>query len=130
MKVMELRSNDSGEYSELIEITAECDGQSASVAGTFFGSKPRIVKVDGRFVEAAPHGILLMLENHDRPGMVGHYGTLLGKHSINIASMSLSRNEQGGTALTILNLDSAPDEKLISLILSDPDILSAKVIKL
>ncbi|MEO6847218.1 MAG: phosphoglycerate dehydrogenase [Chthoniobacterales bacterium] len=130
IKVQETRSTDSGEYSELIELTAECDGQSASVAGTFFGSKPRIVKVNGCFVEAAPQGILLMLENLDRPGIVGHLGTVLGEHSINIASMSLSRNEQGGRALTMLNLDSAPDSKLIERLQSDTDIFSVKVIKL
>ncbi|MEO6052757.1 MAG: phosphoglycerate dehydrogenase, partial [Chthoniobacterales bacterium] len=130
IKVLETRSLDSGEYSELIELTAECDGQTSSVAGTFFGSKPRIVKVDGRFVEAAPHGILLMLENRDRPGIVGHLGTLLGEHNINIASMSLSRNEEGGKALTILNLDSAPDEELLKRLQADADIFSTKVIKL
>ena len=44
--------------------------------------------------------------------------------------MSLSRNEVGGQALTLLNLDSAPDEALLAKVTSDSDISSAKVIRL
>ena len=51
-----------------------------SVAGTFFGTTPRIVKINGRHVEAKPEGVLFLLENRDRPGIVGYVGTLMGKH--------------------------------------------------
>lgn len=128
LKVTETRGQDAGEFSELIEVTVEADGQSASVAGTFFGSKPRIVKVNGGFVEAAPSGVILLLENRDRPGIVGHVGTLLGEHKVNIASMSLSRNKAGGKALTLLNLDTLPGEELLARLLGDPDIFAARVI--
>ena len=76
-------------------------GKSVSVAGAFFGATPRIVSVNSRPVEARPHGVVLVLENTDRPGMVGRIGTLLGDHGVNIATMSLSRNQAGGTALTV-----------------------------
>ena len=49
------------------------------------------MKINGRHVEAKPEGVIFLLENRDRPGIVGHVGTLMGKHSVNIASMSLSR---------------------------------------
>ena len=84
-----------------------------SVGGAFFGATPRIVSVNSRPVEARPHGVILVLENTDRPGIVGRIGTLLGEHNVNIATMSLSRNQAGGTALTVLNLDNAPDEELL-----------------
>ena len=100
------------------------------MGGTLYGSKPRIVTVNGRFVEGVPSGIILLLENRDRPGIVGHLGTILGQNSVNIASMSLSRNEVGGQALTLLNLDSAPDEALLAKVTSDADISTAKVIRL
>jgi hypothetical protein len=44
--------------------------------------------------------------------------------------MSLSRTEQGGRALTILNLDSQPSAALIAQFTADPDIFSARVIAL
>jgi D-3-phosphoglycerate dehydrogenase len=81
-------------------------------------------------VEARPHGVILVLENTDRPGIVGRIGTLLGEHNVNIATMSLSRNQAGGTALTILNLDNPPDEKLLQEIRASGDIHSAQVIQL
>ena len=56
---------------------------------------------------------LVVVRNDDRPGMIGAYGTILGKHQVNIANMSLSRNEEGGTALTLLSLDSTPSPEVI-----------------
>jgi hypothetical protein len=44
--------------------------------------------------------------------------------------MSLSRNQEGGTALTVLNLDTLPDEKILTAIRASDDIHSAQVIEL
>ena len=80
------------------------------MAGTFFGAKPRIVQINGQHIEARPEGVLLLLENRDVPGIVGKIGSLLGERGVNIATMSLSREDAaGGKALTVINLDSAPD---------------------
>lgn len=130
LQISESRVSDGGEFTDLITVTAEDSAGTASVAGTFFGSKPRVVMVNGRFVEAKPKGVLLLLENKDRPGMVAHIGTLLAKHQVNIANMSLGRDQVGGTALTILNLDSTPDESVISELCEDPDIFSARILQL
>jgi D-3-phosphoglycerate dehydrogenase len=61
---------------------------------------------------------------------VGRIGTMLGDHGVNIATMSLSRNQAGGTALTVLNLDTAPDSELLEKIRGSEDIKSAQVIEL
>ncbi len=42
--------------------------------------------------------------------MIGYVGTLLGKDKVNIANMSLSRQEPGQTALMVINLDSEPSD--------------------
>lgn len=130
LQVVESRVSDSGEFTDLIEVTAGDSSQNSSVAGTFFGNKPRVVMVNGRHVEANPSGAVLLLENKDRPGIVGHIGTLLGKHKVNIASMSLGRDEAGGTALTVLNLDSPPDEAVMNELRGDADIVSARILRL
>jgi len=130
LEVIETRQSEAGEFTDLIEASIGQDGHSASVGGTLYGSKPRIVTVNGHFVEGVPSGTVLLLENRDRPGIVGHLGTLLGANKVNIAGMSLSRNEVGGQALTFLNLDSAPDEALLAQVTSDDDISSARVIRL
>jgi D-3-phosphoglycerate dehydrogenase len=130
LSVKETKMSRMGDFADLIEITSGCGNEIVSVAGTFFGNSPRIVQINGSFVEARPDGILLLMENRDRPGIVGQIGTLMGTHKVNIASMSLGRNEAGGRALTVLNLDSVPGEDLIKSMLSDPDIYSARTIRL
>jgi D-3-phosphoglycerate dehydrogenase len=42
--------------------------------------------------------------------MIGYVGTLLGTDRVNIANMSLSRQEPGQTALMVINLDSEPSD--------------------
>ena len=81
-------------------------------------------------MEIVPEGVLFILNNKDRPGIVGHLGTLMGRHNVNIASMSLSRDNAGGQALTVLNLDSVPPPALLSEIQSDADISNVRVVKL
>jgi len=130
LKVTETRLSALGDYSDLVELSADAEGKTVSVGGAFFGATPRIVSVNSRPVEARPHGVILVLENTDRPGIVGRIGTLLGEHSVNIATMSLSRNQAGGTALTVLNLDNAPDEELLQQIRASGDIHAAQVIQL
>lgn len=132
LKVDENRTASATDYTELIEVTARKGAEEFSLAATFFGSSnnPRIVRINGIPIEASPNGILFLMANKDRPGIVGWIGTILGKHKVNIAGMSLSRENQGGRALTVLNLDSVPDEKVLAEITSDPDIFWVKVARL
>src|SRR4029077_19893370 len=130
LKVSESRLSAPGDYTDMLEISAAGEGKTVSVGGAFFGITPRIISINRRPVEARPHGVVLVLENTDRPGMVGRVGTLLGGHGVNIATMSLSRNQAGGTALTVLNLDTVPSEQLLREIRSSEDIHSAQVIRL
>jgi D-3-phosphoglycerate dehydrogenase len=81
-------------------------------------------------VEIPVSGTLLLLNNKDRPGIVGHLGTLLAKYKVNIANMSLTRDTAGGLALTVLNLDSAPPQAVLDELQKDGDISNVKVVKL
>jgi D-3-phosphoglycerate dehydrogenase len=128
----EVKSSEPIDYAELINVRAAIEGQSASLSGTFYGSvnNPRIVRINDMPVEAVPNGVLFIMSNKDRPGIVGWIGTIMGKHGINIASMSLGRDKAGGQALTVLNLDSAPSDSVLAEIRKDKDILDVKVAKL
>jgi len=103
-----------------------------SAGGTFFGSpnNPRIVRLFSQSVEIPVTGTLLLLNNADKPGIVGHLGTLLAKHKVNIASMSLSRDAVGGLALTVLSLDSVPPQAVLDELQKDHDISNVKVVSL
>ena len=77
-----------------------------------------------------PCGYLLIIANSDETGIVGLLGTIIGKFGVNIASMSLSRNEVGGIALNVAGLDSALDDEAMKEILSVNAITQAKLLHL
>lgn len=133
LTVEEKRSNEPVTFNEWLHVQAfNGDEKVISAGGTFFGSpnNPRIVRLYSTPVEIPISGVMLLLTNKDRPGIVGHLGTLLAKHSVNIASMSLSRDICGGHAFTVLNLDSAPPAAVVAELENDPDIANVKVVNL
>lgn len=130
--VEEIKSNEETDFNEWLHVAALSGDKKISAGGTFFGARnlPRIVRLNGEPVEIVPEGVLFLMNNKDRPGIVGYLGTLMGKHHVNIASMSLSRDNAGGKALTVLNLDSVPAVGLMEEIQKDPDISNVRVVKL
>lgn len=130
LEVREVKSSEQTDFNEWLHVAVISGETRTSAAGTFFGHTPRIVRVNSSPVEATPSGVLLVLENNDVPGIVGRLGTILGSHKVNIAGMSLSRKEAGGRALTVLNLDTTPDQKVLDELLASENIHSARVVEL
>lgn len=131
--VEEKRSDEPVTFNEWLHVQVFSGGQKVvSAGGTFFGSpdNPRIVRVFSMPTEILLTGVVFMLNNKDRPGMVGYLGTLLGRHNVNIASMSLSRDTAGGQAFTVLNLDSVPPAAVLDELRRDPDISNLHVVTL
>ena len=125
-------TTDSG-YTELVQVEAvAADGATFSAAGTLIGkgNQPRIVSINGREVEVAAEGKLLVLENLDKPGMVGEVGTILGQDKVNIADMSLSRLTPGGTAYMVVRVDTEPSEAARAVIKGHAAIKQAKFVQL
>ena len=130
IRVTESRPAEDCEFTDLITVTVGNAKENVIVAGTFFGSQPRIVKIQEHNIDASPEGNLLIFENTDPPGVVGAIGRVLGEGNINIANMSLSRNKVGGQALSILNVDSAVDAATLKKIEAIPGIQSATTVVL
>jgi D-3-phosphoglycerate dehydrogenase / 2-oxoglutarate reductase len=126
LRLTEGRQAATTEFADLMEVTAGTDDVRASVAGTFFGSSPRIVWINGRRTEAYPEGHLLLIKNNDAPGIIGAIGSIIGKNGLNIANMSLSRDSEKRVAYCVLNLDSAPSAAVIAELEAYPDILTAQ----
>jgi len=131
--VEEKKSDEPVTFNEWLHVQVFSDGKKLiSAGGTFFGSpnNPRIVRLYSQAVEIPITGTLLLLNNADKPGIVGQLGTLLGRHKVNIASMSLGRDTAGGLALTVLSLDSAPPQAVLDELKKDHDISNVKVVRL
>ncbi len=133
LTVEEKKSDEPVTFNEWVHVQAFSGGKKiVSAGGTFFGSpnNPRIVRLFSQSVEIPVTGTLLLLNNTDKPGIVGHLGTVLAKHKVNIASMSLSRDTVGGLALTVLSLDSVPPTSVVDELQKDHDISNVKVVSL
>src|SRR5207302_4197904 len=88
LTVQEKRSNEPVTFNEWLHVQAfSGDDKVISSGGTFFGSpdNPRIVRVFSQATEMVPSGVVLLLNNKDRPGIVGYLGTLMARHKVNIA---------------------------------------------
>ena len=132
LRVEEIKSNEETDFTEWLHLAVYSGEQKISAGGTLYGSRrqPRIVRVNSHPVEIVPEGVLFFMTNKDRPGIVGYLGSLMGRHHVNIASMSLSRDIAGGHALTVLNLDSVPPPEMLAEAQKDPDISNVRVVRL
>lgn len=132
LRVEEIKSNEETDFNEWLHVAAYSGENKISAGGTLYGAKhqPRIVRVNSQPVEIVPEGVLFFLTNKDVPGIVGYLGSLMGRHKVNIASMSLSRDTAGGHAMTVLNLDSVPSAAVLEEVQKNPDISNIRVVKL
>ncbi len=131
INVEEVKSTEVKNFTNLIQVKVETDKKQNKVAGTLFSkTNPRLVNVDGFYVEAIPKGCMLIVYNQDKPGVIGHIGTTLAKGGINISGMSFGRSTEGGDALTVLNIDFPLEDDFIKELLSLDYIKAIKLINL
>jgi D-3-phosphoglycerate dehydrogenase len=131
IKINEAKSSKEEEFVTLIQLEIKTDKQIKRVCGTLSSNKqPRIVKIDEYYVELSPVGVMIFIQNWDRPGVIGNLGTILGKHNINIAAMTFGRDKPGGRAISVLNVDSPVTSEVLDKIKKTVNILAVKIIKL
>jgi D-3-phosphoglycerate dehydrogenase len=131
IRVKETISGDGENYTSLIRMRVEAEKGGISLAGAIFGKRDaRIVEIDGIAIEAIPKGNLLILWNFDKPGLVGNIGTTLGKNGVNIGQLQFGRDEPGGRAVTVINVDSTPDDKTLADLGALPNVTSVHTAQL
>jgi D-3-phosphoglycerate dehydrogenase / 2-oxoglutarate reductase len=117
INVEETRRGQSGAYETYIRLTVVTERQERSVAGTVFSDgKPRIIQIKGIDMEAQLSPLMLYITNYDRPGFIGHLGTLLGENGINIARMQFGRDSEGGNAIALVSIDQPVSPDLMAAI--------------
>jgi len=131
IKIIEAKSSEAKDYANLVAVDVLTNQGRTAVEGTLFTrTDARIVKIDRYHVDVIPEGYLLIATNLDRPGIIGHIGTILGEAKINIAGMTFGREEKGGAAVTVLNVDSAVPKPVLERIKTAPHIQDVKLVKL
>ncbi|MDY6862725.1 MAG: phosphoglycerate dehydrogenase [Thermodesulfobacteriota bacterium] len=113
IKVYETKTSHSEDYASLITLMVKSKKTESLIAGTIFGKKDsRIVKINNFRLEAVPEGHILLIYTFDRPGVIGHIGTILGENGINISKMQFSREKKEGTSLILINTDEPVSKKV------------------
>ncbi|MBI2174354.1 MAG: phosphoglycerate dehydrogenase [Candidatus Omnitrophica bacterium] len=131
VRVIEAKSSRMEEFANLLALEVSNDGTRLSIQGTLSARRePRIVKIDRYLVEAVPTGFMLIIKNQDKPGLIGQLGTLLGESQINIAGMTNGRDEPGGRAITVVNIDQPVPSNVLEKVKKLQHVLDAKLIRL
>jgi D-3-phosphoglycerate dehydrogenase len=79
-------------------------------------------------MDAIPEGSMIIIQNIDKPGVIGNVGTTLGKHDINIGRFQLGR--LGDRAVCMVNIDTPADDSTIEDIRALPNMVSVKQVHL
>ena len=94
-------------YRSALKITLSGGGAgSLRVGGLVFDDQIiRLSLINDFYFEADPSGHMLLVENEDKPGVIGDLGHFLGEKNVNIATFELSRNRKGGRAMAVIRTD-------------------------
>lgn len=113
--------------------TAEADRSRRIVGRVYQDMRPRIVEINGYFMDMVPAGTMALIQNEDRPGVIGLVGTEFGAAGVNIADMAISRRDTPGgaaTALMLLKIDGDVPDALLNRLRARPGILKIATVKL
>lgn len=131
IEIVESKSKDIKDFASLITLKVKTEKETREVGGTVFaGIGDRLVSIDGFRVDAVPEGYMLILQNIDKPGMIGKVGTFLGQHNINIAAMDVGRMKIGEKAVMVLNVDNLISDKILQELTKTEGIFGATLVKI
>ncbi len=105
-------------------------GGGHQIAGTLVGlrAEPRLVQIDGHTLDVPPSEHLLVVNNDDRPGVIGRVGTILGDAGVNIADMDVGRSAGAAGALMVISTGEAVSEEVADRLRSADGVTSVAVI--
>jgi D-3-phosphoglycerate dehydrogenase / 2-oxoglutarate reductase len=111
VRIEERSSSEPSDFAALVQTIVESNAGSYMAAGTTRGASfNRLVRLGPFRLDSYLEGCLLILEHHDQPGIIARTSAILANDKVNIAQMVVGRQRQGGEAVGVLALDSAPSE--------------------
>ncbi len=129
IEVREINTEESEHYHATITVGIETDRRQRSASGAIFGGEARLVRMHDARMEAELKGHMLFVRNRDKPGFIGRLGSTLGDAGVNVANFHLGRAEGDGSAVALIQLDSACSPELIKKLTELPDVLTVKTLK-
>jgi D-3-phosphoglycerate dehydrogenase / 2-oxoglutarate reductase len=127
----ETRAAEPSSYTFEIRVTVVTDKETHTISGTLFErTEPRFCVIDNTRIDAIPEGYMLVCRNEDKPLVIGRVCTIIGEAGVNIANLMLGRDEKGGRASTVLNLDQALDPDTLAKVRAVPHVKQARLVGL
>ncbi len=117
-------------YDNLLTLRATSAAQRWTVRGAVLRGEPHIVGINELWVDFPATGHVLLAMHHDRPGMIGRVGTLLGNADVNISFMHVGRRAPRTEAIMALGTDEPTTPDLQAQIGAVADIYWLKAITL
>ncbi len=114
-------------YTEYLRVVMQSRSGTFTLGGNLSTKRQgRIVSFDGFEVDLIPEKHMIVLENIDVPGMIGHVGSVLGEEKVNIATMQLGRTKLGERAMMLLNIDDEAPESCLERLEEHPNVIWAR----
>jgi len=126
ISVKETISQEESAFSSLIKLKIkQKDNGLNEIWGTIYEHQyPRLVRIGDIYLDAIPDGSMIVIQNVDRPGVIGNIGTVLGNHNVNIARFQLGRRDD--RAVCLVNIDSVAEAGVLEELKKLPNILSVE----
>jgi D-3-phosphoglycerate dehydrogenase / 2-oxoglutarate reductase len=131
LNVAQRKTGEVANYSNLITIQLDTERSSHIVAGSLLFGEPHLVRVDKYWLDVALTGGHMLFSYHrDRPGMIGHVGTVLGAADVNISFMAVGRLAPRGEALMAIGVDEPVRPEAVERLLAVPDIYAVRTVSI
>jgi len=115
VRIEERSSSEPSDFAALVQTNVESDAGGYMASGTTRGASfNRLVRLGPYRLDSYLEGCLLILEHTDQPGIIARTSAILAAGNVNIAQMVVGRQRQGGEAVGVLALDTAPSDKAMS----------------
>lgn len=131
IKLISSKTSEAHGYTGLITVKVQNQDTEWSATGTVFpGNEIRLIRLNTYRLEAELEGVNLLIQNLDKPGVIGFIGSTLGDHQVNIANMHLSRTPERDRAIAIIRVDAQAPEPALAALRNHPSILSVEQVML
>jgi D-3-phosphoglycerate dehydrogenase / 2-oxoglutarate reductase len=130
IEIREQTSSEKTSFASLLRIVVTSnDGRQVRVSGTLGSNRASRIVGWGDFeMDASLEGTILVLQNEDRPGVIGTVGTILGESKINVARMQVALDIKSRKAVQLWSLDSNIDDNVLNLVRAAKDVQNATAV--
>ncbi len=114
IKVVESKTKASEDFLSLIKLTVKTQKSKNIISGTIFGNKLlRILRINNFYLEAIPEGHNLLINNLDKPGVIGKITSTLGKYEVNIGRMQVGEEKAKKQNVIFLATNISVNDKIL-----------------